>query len=126
MIRRVGSAHRDPGFATVWVVMAMAVVTAAATTMISVGVAFYERHRAAAAADAVALKAALESVEGQAVACRDGEALGRLDGATVTRCVLDGSIAEVEVEVRLPGGLAAIGPATGRARAGPASLTIGP
>jgi secretion/DNA translocation related TadE-like protein len=126
MIPPAGSARHDHGFATVWVVMAIAIVTAAAGAMIAVGIAVYERHRAAAAADAVALKAALESLDGPTVACRDGAALGRLDGAVVSRCVLDGSIADVEVTIRLPGVLAAIGPATGRARAGPASITSAP
>jgi secretion/DNA translocation related TadE-like protein len=112
---------RDQGFATVWVVAAMALVVAAAVMAIGYGVATMERHRAAAAADATALAAALSAVHGGAVACRDGDSLARLDGATVTRCVLQGPVAEVEVSVRLPGMLGAFGPAIGRARAGPAS-----
>jgi secretion/DNA translocation related TadE-like protein len=101
----------------------MAVVAFGAVVALSIGVATLERHRAAAAADAAALQAALASVQGSAVACREGGVLALRNGARLTRCVLDGSIAEVEVEVRLPGPLAALGPATGRARAGPASVT---
>lgn len=110
----------DSGYATVWLVAAMAVVGVAAGVAISVGVVALERHRAAAAADAVALKVAMAAIDGPAVACRDGAAIGRLDGATLTTCQLAGSIATVEVTVRLPGPLARFGVATGRARAGPA------
>jgi secretion/DNA translocation related TadE-like protein len=116
----------DSGFATVWVLTAMVAVIATAAAMIAVGVAIYERHRAADAADAVALKVALDAVQGPAVACRDGAALGRLDGAAVSRCTLNGSISEVEVTVRLPAVLRLLGVATGRARAGPASITSVP
>jgi secretion/DNA translocation related TadE-like protein len=121
MNQRESAGHGDLGFATVWVVTAMAVVAAAAAVAISIGVATVERHRAAVAADVVALDAALNAVRGSAVACNVGGALGRLDGASVTRCALDGPVAEVEVAVRLPGALGAFGPAIGRAKAGPAS-----
>jgi secretion/DNA translocation related TadE-like protein len=104
----------------------MAAVVAAALAMMAVGVVVAQRHRAAAAADAVALKVALESIEGPAIACRDGGVLGRLDGAGLGRCVLDGSVAEVDVEVPLPGVLKVLGPATGRARAGPVSIAAPP
>jgi secretion/DNA translocation related TadE-like protein len=121
-VRWTGEARcSDQGFATVWVVAAMAVVVAAATVAIGVGVASVERHRAAAAADAVALAAALDAIQGQAAACRDGGEIGQLDGAVVSRCVLTGPVADVAVAVRLPGPLVVLGPAIGRARAGPAS-----
>lgn len=116
----------DRGFATVWVVTSMALVAAAAGVAISYGAATLERHRAAAAADAVALAVALRAVEGPTAACRAGAALGRLDGARVTRCGLQGPVADVAVAVRLPGPLAALGPAIGRARAGPASSQVSP
>jgi secretion/DNA translocation related TadE-like protein len=112
----------DDGFATVWVVTAMALVAVATVAAIGYGAATFERHRASAAADAAALAIALEAVQGPAVACGDGASLARLDGATVTRCELQGSVADVEVSVHLPGPLGRFGSATGRARAGPASL----
>jgi secretion/DNA translocation related TadE-like protein len=122
MSRRDVSDAGDRGFATVWVVTAMGVVVIAAAVAIGLGVAVVERHRAAAAADAVALVAALDAVQGPQVACDRGRDLGRLDGAMLTRCRLDGAVSEIEVSVALPGPLAAFGVATGRARAGPVSV----
>lgn len=113
---------RDQGFATVWVVTAMALVVAAAVMAIGYAVATVERHRAAAAADAAALAVALTAVRGPAAACQNGSSLAHLDGATVTGCDLHGAVADVVVTVRLPGVLGGFGPAIGRARAGPASL----
>jgi secretion/DNA translocation related TadE-like protein len=126
--RRRGGAidGRDDGFATVWVVTAMAIVVASAATALCFGAAALERHRADAAADAVALAVALRAVDGPPGACLAGGALARLDGATLTRCGLQGAIADVVVAVRLPGLLARLGPAVGRARAGPASSTRPP
>lgn len=113
---------RDAGFATVWVVAAMALVVAATAVALGYAVATFERHRAAAAADASALAVALDAVRGPGSACSAGAALARRNGASVTRCELAGSVAEVAVAVRLPGVLAGFGPAIGVARAGPASL----
>jgi secretion/DNA translocation related TadE-like protein len=114
--------RRDGGFATVWVVTAMGVVMVAAAVAIGLGVAIVERHRAASAADAAALVAALDAVQGPAVACGQARSLGHLDGAIVTACRLDGAVSQVEVSVRLPGPLASFGAAIGRARAGPVSV----
>jgi secretion/DNA translocation related TadE-like protein len=113
---------RDSGFATVWVITAMALVAAAAGVASCYGMAIVQRHRAAAAADAVALAVALRAVDGPAAACSGGVALARLDGGVLTGCQLQGSVAQVSVAVPLPGVLAALGPATARARAGPASV----
>jgi secretion/DNA translocation related TadE-like protein len=114
--------HRaDRGSATVWLVAAIAVVIAATATALAMGIATLSRHRAAAAADAVALRVALDVIQGPTVACRAGAALAALDGAAVERCAVDGADATVEVTVRLPGPLAVLGPAVGRARAGPVS-----
>jgi secretion/DNA translocation related TadE-like protein len=99
----------------------MAVVVVTAAVAVGFGVTVVQRHRAAAAADAAALTVALRAIDGASAACRAGEAIAHLDGATVTRCVLDGADAEVAVAVRLPGPLTRLGPAVGRARAGPAS-----
>lgn len=121
MNRSAAPGASESGFATVWVLAAMAVLTAVTGVVVAVGVAALDRHRAAAAADAVALKVALDAIAGPAVACRDGAFLGRLDGARLIRCVLDGAVATVTVAVALPGPLARLGPAVGTARAGPAS-----
>jgi secretion/DNA translocation related TadE-like protein len=106
----------------VWVVAAIALVVAATVVAFGYAVATLERHRAAAAADASALAAALDAVRGPGVACSDAAALARRNDASVSRCELAGSVAEVTVSVRLPGVLAGFGPAIGVARAGPASL----
>jgi secretion/DNA translocation related TadE-like protein len=112
----------DSGFATVWVVSAMALVAVAAAVAIGLGVAVVQRHRAAAAADASALAAAAQAVAGDDVACHAGATLAHANGARVTRCVLTGSIAEVVVARPLPAPLSIFGVAIGRARAGPASM----
>jgi secretion/DNA translocation related TadE-like protein len=119
-----GGHCRDAGFATVWVIAAMAVVGVAAAAAVGIAIATIERHRAAAAADAAALKVAIEAIQGSAVACHDGAALASLNGARLTDCRLAGSIATVSVAVRLPGPLADFGSATGRARAGPAGTGV--
>jgi secretion/DNA translocation related TadE-like protein len=115
-----GRTADDHGFATVWVVTAMTVVVAAAAIAIGVGTATVERHRAAAAADAVALKVAMAAIDGPTAACSAGAVIARIDGATLMGCRLLGSIATVEVAIRLPGPLSRLGVATGQARAGPA------
>jgi secretion/DNA translocation related TadE-like protein len=114
---------RDGGYATVWVVAAIAVVVVAASVAIGIGVATLERHRAGSAADSVALQVALDALQGQSAACQAGGVLAGRNGAVVTHCALDGSIAEVEVAVPLPDPLRFLGPATGHARAGPVSMT---
>ncbi|HEX3823721.1 MAG TPA: Rv3654c family TadE-like protein [Mycobacteriales bacterium] len=115
-------ACEDSGFATVWVVAAIALVVAATAVAGGYSVATLERHRAAAAADASALMVALDAVRGPGLACSDAALLARRNGASVTDCVLQGSVAQVAVRVQLPGLLAGFGPAIGVARAGPASL----
>jgi secretion/DNA translocation related TadE-like protein len=115
----------DAGYATVWVVTAMAVVAVAAGAAIGDGVAVVARHRAEAAADAAALAVALRATDGSFAACASGAALARANGGQLTSCDLLGAFAQVVVAVRLPGPLAKFGPATGQARAGPASAATG-
>jgi secretion/DNA translocation related TadE-like protein len=119
--RRQGCVVADGGYATVWVVAAIAVVVAAGVIASGFGTAVVERHHAAAAADAAALEVALRSIAGRPAACRSGAAIAQLNGATLRRCDLHDAIAEVVVEVRLRGVLSVFGSAEGRARAGPAS-----
>lgn len=111
----------DAGFATVWVVVAMAVVIVVAGIGSALGAVTLAGHRAAAAADAAALAAALGSLDGPPAACHRAAALAAADGARLVACGLDGAISQVRVSVRLPGPLAAFGSATAAARAGPAT-----
>jgi secretion/DNA translocation related TadE-like protein len=113
--------NHDRGSATVWVLVGMAVVVAAASVASWLGLATVARHRAAAAADAAALGVAMSVLRGPTAACRAGAALARANGARLTACQVAGADAVVTVVVGLPGFLARWGVATGRARAGPAS-----
>jgi secretion/DNA translocation related TadE-like protein len=106
-------------------IAAMALVLAAATIAIGYAVATIERHRAGAAADAAALAAALDAVRGPAAACQQATRLATLDRARLSRCTVSGSIADVSVTVGLPGLFVTLGPATGRARAGPVGAAAG-
>ena len=87
--------------------------------MLALGQALVARHRAASAADLAALAAADRAREGSAVACRAAQAIAVAHDARLTRCDLDGEIADVTAAVPLPTGLRGLGPATARARAGP-------
>ena len=115
--------RHDSGSATVFVLAAMGVICLAAAVVCCVGAAITVRHRAAAAADAAALAAAARAVDGPAFACSRAADLASDDGARLTECVLDGSIARVAVSVRPPGWLAFFGPAIVKATAGPAETT---
>jgi len=117
--------HGEDGFATVWVITAMALVIVIAGAAICFGVALVQQRRAAAAADAAALSAALLAVQGPAVACQSGAAVARRDGAIVTHCELREADAYVDVAVALPAPIRWLGPAVGRARAGPAGEAPG-
>ncbi len=110
----------ERGFATVWVITAMALVTVITGVAICFGVALVQQRRAAAAADAAALSAALLAVQGPTAACQSGTAIGRRDDASITHCELRGADAYVVVAVPLPPPIRWLGPAVGRARAGPA------
>ncbi len=109
----------ERGFATVWVITSMALVTVIAGVAICFGLALVQQRRAAAAADAAALSAALLAVQGPAVACQSGAAIARRDGAIVMHCELREADAYVVVAVALPPPIGWLGPAVGRARAGP-------
>jgi secretion/DNA translocation related TadE-like protein len=117
-----GRATADAGYATVWVLAAMALIAVVAAAAISYGIALVASARAASAADAAGLTAALWAVDGPAAACARSAAMARLDGGLQTRCAVAGAVAEVVVCVPLPGPLAVWGPAVGRARAGPAAM----
>lgn len=109
----------DSGSATIWMIVGMAIVMLAGGISAAVGVVAAERHRAGAAADAAAITAALESLDGPQAACHEAAAVAAMDGAVLAACQLTGPISEVAVRVRLPGPLGRFGTATANARAGP-------
>ncbi|MBC3194140.1 flp pilus-assembly TadE/G-like family protein [Pseudonocardia sp. C8] len=118
--------HDDAGVASMWAATAAAVLLLTATAGVDLAAAVRARHVAGAAADLSALAAAAHVVEGPATACRVATELTARNGAVLTGCRLDGWDALVETEVRWSGLLPTRGPATGRARAGPAPVTDAP
>ncbi|WP_075299049.1 MULTISPECIES: Rv3654c family TadE-like protein [unclassified Pseudonocardia] len=117
--------HDDTGVASVWAAIAAAVLLLVGAVGVDVAAAVRARHVAAAAADLSALAAAGRSVEGTEIACRVAADLAARNGAEVAACHLDGWDALVEARVRWSGLLPIGGPATARARAGPAPLDDG-
>ncbi len=120
--------EREQGSGTVVVlvvVMLLLVLFAVVGSLAQVGVA---RHRAATAADLVALAAASDTaaVPGPCGGVSASSA-ARHNDAELRRCevLADGS-AQVEVAVRLIGPLARLPPPTAQARAGPAGLAARP
>jgi secretion/DNA translocation related TadE-like protein len=113
---------RSAGSATIWMVAAIAVVVAALSIGLALGGVATAERQAAGAADAAALAGAAATVAGSATACQRAADLAELNAARLTGCVVSGAIVTVSVAVTLPAMLAKFGAATGRARAGPASL----
>ncbi len=111
----------DRGSATVLVLALATVLTTVAGVLISTGLLVVTRHRADAAADLAALAAAGRAAEGSAAACAAAARTATGGSGRLVSCRLDGQDAVVRVEVLPPGRLAALGPATGQARAGPAA-----
>ncbi len=111
------------GLLLVWVSALVVVATAAAAVW---GGAVVARHRAARAADLAALAAARSAATGWAEPCAVAARVAAAQGARVQSCgrLLDGSTAVVvAVDGPDPGwlfGLADLGPARARARAGTA------
>jgi len=110
----------ESGSATIYVLVAVAVLALAACLGVADGIAAVARHRAEVAADAAALAAAGDVASGPAAACAAAARLARADGATLTDCRLAGALSAVAVAMPLPGWLSWAGQARGRARAGPA------
>jgi secretion/DNA translocation related TadE-like protein len=117
-VRRPGP-DRERGSATVWVLMAGAVVAVVGMAAVLVGAAVVARHRATAAADLAALAAAVRAVEG-ADACATAARFAGRNAAELTACTAWPD-AVVDVAVRVPVRLGRLGvlTATARARAGP-------
>lgn len=113
------AADAQRGAATVLVLALAAVVTLVAAVCVAVGSVAVARHRAAAAADLVALAVAARVLEGPGAACARGASVAQAQGAALVSCRSSGEVVDVVVEVRPGGPLAELGTATGTARAGP-------
>ncbi|MCU1692991.1 MAG: hypothetical protein JWM64_2082 [Frankiales bacterium] len=109
----------DRGSGTVLALALCMVLAGFAAVLVGVGLLVVTRHRADAAADLAALAAASRSADGSARACSAAAATAAADGARLVLCRFAGADVVVRVEVLPPGRLAALGPATGTARAGP-------
>lgn len=112
----------DRGAGTVLVLAVCAGLVALGAGLGVLGQAAVARHRAEAAADLAALAAA-DVLLGRAAgdACARAEGTAAANRATLASCeVGSGSTVAVVVRVRPAGAAALLGPATGRARAGPA------
>lgn len=120
----VTSANRgaEAGSATVWVLVASALVGAAGLIGVLLTSAVLTRHRAETAADLAALAAADGVLQGRAVACRRAARVAAADSATLVSCRLAAATAEVVVSVPARGVLAKLPPVRARSRAGPAGV----
>ena len=114
------SLRDETGSATVLVLVAMGVVCLATAVVCCIGAAMTVRHRAAAAADAAVLAAAARVSDGPSSACSLAAGVASADGARLSACALDGPIARVTAKVAPRGWLSIFGPATVKAKAGPA------
>lgn len=108
------------GSATVWALLVVLLIWAAAGVAVVETYAVQLRHRVAAAADAAALAAAGEGGLAPTAACAAADrAAGRVGGEVVS-CALAGPFATVTVRMSPPPLLRWAGPVSARARAGPA------
>ena len=114
----------DDGSATVWALITVLVIWAAAGLSAVSATAIQVRHRAAAIADSAALSGAAEGGLDPAAACAAASAAAQRDRATLTDCVVAGPVVTVEVALTPPGPLAWAGPVRSRARAGPANTGV--
>ena len=111
---------RTEGSATVWALIAVLVIWAAAAVGAVEVAAVQVRHRAAAAADAAALAAAAEGGLDPARACAVARRAASRVGGVLRACRMTGPYATVSVRVSPPSPFAWAGPVTARAKAGPA------
>ena len=110
----------DRGSASLLVLALCAVVVLLAGVLVAVGGAAVARRRAAISADAAALAAAGAALHGEQAACRAARLVAEAQGGRVLSCRITGDVADLLVVVRPTGPLGRLGPARGRARAGPA------
>jgi secretion/DNA translocation related TadE-like protein len=109
----------ESGVAAVWAAAAVGVLLAVLLVGLDLGGAVAGRHRAAAAADLAALAAAGHAVHGTGPACDRARRIAEQMGGRLALCRLVGWDTLVEVQVEVGASLPGIGPAVGRARAGP-------
>jgi secretion/DNA translocation related TadE-like protein len=124
MTRRAWLRAGDRGLGTVFVLAIMAILLTVLGGTLALGQTLIARHRAASAADLAALAGVDRALEGSATACAAAAAIAAEHNTELIGCDVDGHVVAVTAAVPLPAGLRAVGPATARARAGPAdSLT---
>jgi secretion/DNA translocation related TadE-like protein len=113
--------ERERGSATVWVLVAAAVICAFAGVGVSIGLVAAADQRARTVADLSALAAAAALVRAEGDPCVRAREIAQANRAVVSRCAVDGSSMRIWVAVGLPAALRALDgrAATARARAGP-------
>ena len=118
------AADADAGFASVFVVGAIALVLALGLLLLVLAQLRAARTAAAGTADLAALAAAGEVFHGERAACEAAErvAAAQRPAASLVRCTVAGLTVEVAVSVDLPGVLHGLPPPEVRARAGYATL----
>ncbi len=114
-MRGRGGGESDRGSATVWAVVAVAVLGVVFAGALAMGQAALARHRAGGAADLAALAAAAHWMRGQAAACDEAAEVAAAQRTRLISCSVYGEVSDVTAE-------AGAGPynVTVRARAGPA------
>jgi len=112
--------HGQDGSATVLVLAVTGVLLAAGVVGSAFGGAVLLRHRAASAADAAALAAAIEAVAGERAACERAAAVARANGGSLVSCTMRGAVADVSVAVAANGWLGWLPAVRLSSRAGPA------
>ncbi|MBT2507039.1 flp pilus-assembly TadE/G-like family protein [Streptomyces sp. ISL-98] len=105
----------DRGSATVWAVVAMAVLGAVFAGLLAMGQAVVARHRAGGAADLAALAAAGHWMRGESAACGEADEVAAAQDVRLVSCSVYREVSDVTAE-------AGVGPysVAVRARAGPA------
>ncbi|MCW2599064.1 MAG: hypothetical protein JWM02_893 [Frankiales bacterium] len=111
--------NRDEGFVAVAMAGLVLLLVSVSAVVACLGAVAVARHRAATAADLAALAAAGHALEGAATACAVASRVAERQGARIQACQLEGWDAVVDVTVRPPGRIGALGVARARARAGP-------
>ncbi|WP_445195022.1 Rv3654c family TadE-like protein [Streptomyces sp. TR1341] len=122
--RTAGRCGSDRGSATVWSLGAIAVLCVVFGAVLALGHAVTVRHRAAGGADLAALAAADHWAEGGEAACALAGRVASAQEVRLTRCTVEGEIADVTAA-------SGSGPFTAeiRSRAGPTAppaLTFAP
>ena len=113
----------ESGLGTILVLAVVSLLLAVLGGVLALGQTLIARHRVASAADLAALAAADRGLEGSAAACAAAAAIAAEHAAVITTCRLDGDIVDLMAAFPLPAALRALGPATARARAGPAAAS---